>query len=69
MKKGKLEEIVLLLDLFNGELTLNDILDNDMSLISSLRDIKIEIRQAQDKAVGKTTTTSLVHPDALKKII
>lgn len=43
IKKDKIKEIVLLLDLFDGKLSLADILNTDISLLNQLRDAKLEI--------------------------
>lgn len=43
MNKGR--EINFLLDLFNGKLTLEDILDNDIPLLRVLRDTRIEMNE------------------------
>jgi hypothetical protein len=43
LKEEKSDEIVFLLDLFNGSLSLNEILNTDISLINQLKNSKIKI--------------------------
>jgi len=48
MKREKAQEIVMMLDLFDGKITLTEIMDTDMSLLNQLRDAKIDIMRRQD---------------------
>jgi hypothetical protein len=43
IKELKSDEIVFLLDLFNGSLSLNEILNQDISLLNSLKKSKIKM--------------------------
>lgn len=66
MKKEKAQEIIMLLDLFDGKITLSELLDTDIPIIHQLRDAKIALnaqkQQEQYAAAGKeqikTTLTS-----------
>ena len=42
-KNEKFDDIVSLLDLFQGELSLNDVLNQDMIILTKLRESKIRI--------------------------
>ena len=53
LKKEKAQEIVTLLDLFGGEITLSEILSTDISLLNQLRDAKIEINRIQAREAEK----------------
>ena len=42
-KNHTYEEIVVFLDLFDGKISINEVLDNDIPLLKELRDAKIRI--------------------------
>ena len=44
-KTEKFDEIVSLLDLFQGELSLNDVLNQDMIILTKLRESKIRLNE------------------------
>ena len=44
-KNEKFDEIVSLLDLFQGELSLNDVLNQDMIILTKLRESKLRINE------------------------
>ena len=66
LKHDKAEEIVMLLDLFDGKITLTELLETDIPLIYQLRDAKLEIKRQQDAASGKNQTVQLTDPTTLK---
>lgn len=55
-KKEKFDEIASLLTLFGGEMTLNDILDQDIPILNSLRDAKLRLNEktVQEKMKQQT---------------
>ena len=61
LQKEKANEIVDLLDLFNGNLSLSDILNQDIPLINSLRDEKInrinkgKVNEVQQRLKAETS--------------
>lgn len=54
---GKAEEMVILLDLFQGQLSLTDILNQDIPLLNALKDAKSkingEINKEREKQIQK----------------
>ena len=48
-KNEKFDEIVSLLDLFQGELSLNDVLNQDMIILTKLRESKIRKKEKDAK--------------------
>ena len=44
-KNEKFDDIVSLLDLFQGELSLNDVLNQDMIILTKLRESKLRINE------------------------
>ena len=76
LKKEKAQEIVTLLDLFGGEITLSEILSTDISLLNQLRDAKLEINRIQQREADKMSRTmqtpgrpavKLTNPSTLTK--
>ena len=79
MKREKAQELVLLLDLFDGKITISELLTLDIPLIHQLRDAKILLnnqrQQEMDRADGKesisvelTDPTKIAEAYSKKKI-
>jgi hypothetical protein len=66
LKRQKAEEVVMLLDLFDGKLSVKDLLTLDISLINQLRDAKIRLTDEYKKKNSRTISASLSDPDAIK---
>ena len=58
-KNEKFDEIVSLLDLFQGELSLNDVLNQDMIILTKLRESKLRINEKVAKEREKQARASL----------
>lgn len=68
LKKEKAQEIVMLLDLFEGKITLNEILTTDIALINQLRDAKLEIKKMETiERMSKQNRVQLMNPSEIKK--
>lgn len=71
LKKEKSQEIVMLLDLFEGKVTLSEILDTDIPIINQLRDAKLELKRQQAidtaKASKQQQGVKLTDPSKLTK--
>lgn len=57
MKKEKAQEIVMLLDLFDGKITLTELLETDIPIINQLRDAKLELNKQQELERQKLKAT------------
>jgi hypothetical protein len=74
MKREKAQEIIILLDLFDGKITLSELLETDIPLIHQLRDAKIQLnsqrQQEQIRASGKEKINAqLTNPDDIAEAI
>ena len=68
LKKEKSQELVMLLDLFDGKITLTELLNTDIPLIQQLRDAKIElIHQQNPNKANKYNNVKTVDPSTLKE--
>lgn len=65
LKKEKSQELVTLLDLFDGKITLTELLNTDIPLIQQLRDAKIELIYQQNPKINKYNNVKTVDPATL----
>jgi hypothetical protein len=69
IKRQKAEEVVMLLDLFDGKMSIGDLLTLDISLINQLRDAKLRLTDELRKknSNSKIISSTLTDPQTIKK--